>query len=77
MSIPTGDSAFLHELETDVKAELTRAEAGLPEEAAAAVPIDEWVFDPAYAQNEEVGLRSLLGAVEALEGDDAGRPEPS
>ncbi|WP_144122463.1 hypothetical protein [Catellatospora sichuanensis] len=69
MYTPTGDSAFLHELEVEVKAELSVAESSLPEEEAAAVPMDEWVFDPAYAQSEEVGLRSLLGAVEALEDD--------
>jgi len=30
-------------------------------------PVTEWLFDPADAQREQVGLRSLLGAVEALE----------
>jgi hypothetical protein len=60
----TDESAFLHELETTVKAELAEAEAGQPETA----PIDQWIFDPADAAREEAGLRSLLGAVEALEG---------
>ncbi|MEV0717251.1 hypothetical protein [Asanoa sp. NPDC050611] len=60
----TDESAFLHQLETTVQAELTEAEAGRPVDQ----PIDEWVFDPADAQREEAGLRSLLGAVEALEG---------
>lgn len=68
MGTPTGDNAFLHELELDVRAELTEAEASRPEDAAG-VPMDEWMFDPADAQREEVGLRSLLGAVEAVEDD--------
>jgi hypothetical protein len=66
VSTPTGDNAFLHKLELTVRTELTQAETSQPEEAAG-VPIDEWLFDPADAQREEVGLRSLLGAVESLE----------
>jgi hypothetical protein len=67
MSIPTGDNAFLHELELDVRAKLTQAETGQPEEEAADVPIDEWLSDPVDDQRYEVGLRNLLGAVEVLE----------
>ena len=67
MSTPTGDNAFLHELELNVREELTLAETSQPEEEAVAVPIDEWLSDPADAQRYEVGLRTLLGAVEALE----------
>jgi hypothetical protein len=67
MSIPTGDNAYLHELEIDVRAELTQAETSQPEEEAVGVPIGEWQFDPADAQRYLVGLRNLLGAVEALE----------
>jgi hypothetical protein len=67
MTIPTGDNAFLHGLELNVSTELTRAETGQPEEEAVGVPIDEWLLDPADAQRDEVGLRNLLGAVEALE----------
>ena len=66
MSIPTGDNAFLHELELNVSTELTQAETGQPEEEAVGVPIDEWL-DPADTQRDEVGLRNLLGAVEAVE----------
>lgn len=66
MSIPTGDNAFLHELELNVRTELTQAETNQPDEEAV-VPIDEWLSDPADAQRDEVGLRRLLGAVEALE----------
>src|SRR5205814_10638436 len=65
MSIPTGDNAFLYELERNVRAELTQAETSPPEEEAVGVPIDEWLSDPADAQRYEVGLRNLLGAAEA------------
>jgi hypothetical protein len=67
MTIPTGDSAFLHELELIVSTELTVAQTSQPEEEAAGVPIGEWLSDPADDQRYEVGLRALLGAVEALE----------
>jgi hypothetical protein len=56
----------LHELETEVEAELAMAESSHPDEAMSQ-PVTEWLFDPADAQRDEVGLRSLLGAVEALE----------
>ena len=67
MSIPTGDNAFLHQLEINVRAELTLAQASQPEEEAADVPIEEWLIDPVDAQRYEIGLRTLLAAVEALE----------
>ena len=67
MSIPAGDNAFLHELELNVRAELTLIETSQREEEAAGVPIDEWLSDPADDQRYEVGLRSLLDAVEDLE----------
>jgi hypothetical protein len=72
MSIPTGNNAFLHELELNVRAELALAETSQPEEEAVCLPIDEWLSDPADDQRYEVSLRSLLGAVEALE--DGSRP---
>lgn len=75
MSTPTGENAFLHELEHNVREELALAEASQPEEEAVGVPIDQWLVDPADAQRDEVGLRSLLGAVEALEdGSRSGDP---
>ena len=64
MNTSAGDHAFLHELELNVRAELTLAETGQPEEA---VPMDEWLSGPADAERYEVTLHSLLGAVEALE----------
>jgi hypothetical protein len=67
VSTPTGDNAFLHDLELTVRAELAEAEAGQPEEEAVGVPVEEWLSDPAETQRYEVGLRGLLGAVEAVE----------
>lgn len=67
MSTPTGDHAFLYALELNVRTELTLAETSQPWEEAVRVPIDQWLSDPADDQRYEVGLRSLLGAVEALE----------
>jgi hypothetical protein len=66
MSVPTSDNAFLADLELTVSAELAQAGTSQPEEAAC-VPIDQWLTDPADEQRYEVGLRTLLGAVEALE----------
>jgi hypothetical protein len=70
MSIPTSDNVFLDELEVTVRAELIEVETSPPEEAAS-VPIDEWLTDPADEQRYEAGLRSLFGAVEALENSKA------
>jgi len=66
MSTPTGDNAFLHELELTVRAELTLAETSQPEEQADGMPGDEWPPDP-DVQRYDVVLRTLLGAVETLE----------
>ena len=66
MSIPTSANAFLDGLELTVSAELAQAETSQPEEAAC-VPIEQWLTDPEDEQHYEVGLRSLFGAVEALE----------
>ena len=73
MSTPTGDNASLYELELIVRAELTLAETSQPEEQADGVPGDEWPPDP-EVQRYEVTLRTLLGAVEALEDDRSRRP---
>ena len=66
MSTPTGDNPFLYELEVTVRTELTIADTSQPEEQADGVPGDEWPLDP-DVQRYEVTLRTLLGAVEALE----------
>lgn len=65
MSNP-GDDDFLRDLEVDVEAEITIAEASHAEDVAA-TPVTEWRFDPVDAERYEVGLRGLLGAVEAVE----------
>jgi len=64
MSTPDGGNAFLRELELDVRTELTLAESGQQE--AAAAPIDEWLPDT-ETERYEIRLRTLLGAVEAME----------
>ena len=68
--MPTDESKFLHKLEVEVEAELVVAESSESEETFATSPT-EWLFDPADIEREEVGLRNLLGAVEALELDSA------
>ncbi|MEU7833420.1 hypothetical protein [Nonomuraea sp. NPDC049129] len=68
MSAPSGDDGFLYELQIEVEEEVTLIEASRAEEAAE-LPVTEWLFDPTDAEREEIGLRGLLGAVEALEDD--------
>jgi hypothetical protein len=65
MSTPTGDNAFLYELELNVRTELTLAETSQPE-IEADIQTVEWLLDP-DTQRYEIGLRALLGAVEAVE----------
>jgi hypothetical protein len=60
------DESTLHELEIEVEAELAIAASSNPEEAAGG-PAVEWLYAQADAERQEAGLRSLLGAVEALE----------
>ncbi len=75
MTTPTGDNASLHELEIDVRTELTLAESRPSAEESDALAdalADEWMLHP-DAQRYEVRLRTLLGAVEAVE-DRAGEP---
>lgn len=68
MTRPTGENAFLHNLEVEVEADLAMAESSHPEESTGG-PAD-WLYDPAEVERDEVGLRSILGAVKALEGDE-------
>ena len=75
MSTPTGDNAFLQELELSIRTDLTLAETSQPEQRAD-VPITEWLSDT-EEQRYEVNLRNLLGAVEAMEdGSRSGEPGP-
>ena len=73
MSTPTGDNAFLHELELDIRTDLTLAETSQPEQQGD-IPVTEWQPDT-EGQRYEVSLRNLLGAVEAME--DASGPGES
>lgn len=57
----TGDE---QDLEHAVQDELRLVEAGRPEEEMG-MPIADWQFDPTDAQRYEVGLHTLLDAVEA------------
>ncbi|MET7335756.1 hypothetical protein [Nonomuraea sp. NPDC005650] len=66
MSAPDGDDAFLYELQVEVEAEVTLVESSHPEEVAE-LPVTDWLFDPAEAEREEIGLRGLLDAVEVLQ----------
>ena len=75
MSTPTGDNAFLHELEFTVREELTLAETSQPEAQADGMPGDELPPDP-DVQRYEVNLRTLLGAVEAVGGASGPRDHP-
>ena len=68
MGTPSADNEFLHELEVDVKMELTVAETGQPEheEEVEEVAGGESPLD-LDEQRYETSLRSLLGAIEAVE----------
>ncbi|GAB3060454.1 hypothetical protein GCM10027053_23370 [Intrasporangium mesophilum] len=71
---PTGgamnEKEFLHTLEVDVKTRLDIVDSTLTEaEAEVASPPAEWLFDPTEVVEEDVALRSLLGAVKSLEAD--------
>ena len=70
MSNMTGDGEILGDLEIEIEAELNMAESSRPEEVIGS-PISEWLFDPMDVEREEVGLRNLLDAVEAIKGDDS------
>jgi hypothetical protein len=52
------------DLEHAVQDELRLVEAGHPEEEMS-MPIADWQFDPTDVERYEVGLHTLLGAVEA------------
>ena len=66
--MPTDDGAFLHNLEVEVQRELDIALSSETAESLDETPMN-WQFDPVDVEREEAGLRNLLGAVEAVEGD--------
>jgi len=65
----TPDEEFLDELEVEVDVELTMEESARPDPAESPA---SWQFDPTDIDREEASLRSLRGAIEALE--DKGGP---
>jgi hypothetical protein len=71
MSTPAGDHPILRELEITVRTELVLAETSQPGEEPGGGPAGEWP-DP-DVERYEIALRTLLGAVEAVE-DGAGQP---
>jgi hypothetical protein len=66
MNTPADHNAFQHDLEIFVRMELTLAEKTRPGQEADGVLADEWMFDP-DGQRYVVSLRTLLGAIEAME----------
>ena len=69
--MPTNDSSELREIGAEVAAELALADASYAQDALGQ-PQSEWLFDPIDIDREEIGLRSLLGAVQNLQ---AGRSD--
>jgi hypothetical protein len=61
----TDEGKFLHELEVEVESEIAIVQSSQPEELDSSP--DDWLYDPTDREREEVGLRNMLGAVEALE----------
>ena len=59
---------FVSELEIEVQAELDMEHASRAEEEIGQDPA-QWLYDPIDAQRDEVGLRNILGAVDAMEAD--------
>jgi hypothetical protein len=60
-------SELEHELEIEIREELTIARDGIPVDETVEVTLEELLFDRADAQRYEVGLRGLLDAVQAVE----------
>ena len=65
---PSDDGQFLHRLEIEVQLELEIARSSHLDASIEGSPAD-WLFDPTDVEREQVGLGSLLGAVEALAAD--------
>ena len=68
MNTPTSGDGFLHELEIEVRQELTLTESSHPDQPTD-LPVTDWLYDPTDVERDEAGLRNLLGAVQALEDD--------
>jgi hypothetical protein len=61
MSTLIGDNAFLHELELDVRTELTLPETGQPEAEADSATTVEWLLDPAITRHGASGIVARAG----------------
>jgi len=72
MTMPADEGEFLQEFHAEVEEELDAARSSRPADLVD-VPPAEWLFDPTDVERQEVGLRNVLAAVEALESD--GRPD--
>lgn len=66
--MPTDEGQFLPRLKIEVEAELAITRSSYSADANDVSPA-EWLFDPTDVEREEIGLRNLLGAVEAIERD--------
>lgn len=62
------DDEFLHELESEVTLELGIARSSDAADATGESSV-EWLFDPTDVEREEIGLRNIQGAIDALEGE--------
>ncbi|MEU4392704.1 hypothetical protein [Kribbella sp. NPDC023855] len=57
---------MLHELHHEVELDLAMITASEPDRV---LPVSEWLVDPTEVERDQVALRSLLGAVEAMENE--------
>jgi hypothetical protein len=64
VSTPSGEPLVIG-LESEVELEIELVESSRPADASSE-PVSQRQFDPSDAAREEVGLRSLLGAVDAV-----------
>jgi hypothetical protein len=60
------ESQFLENLRAEVEAEQALANSGPPLDPTG-IPPTEWLVDPTDIERERIGLRNLLGAIEALQ----------
>jgi hypothetical protein len=61
------EGEFLSGLEVEVESEIAIVRSSQLEEVDSSP--DQWLYDPTDRDREEVGLRNMLGAIEALEGN--------
>ena len=64
--MPEERSEFLHQLDAEIGRELSLAESSGSSTGLGASTA-EWLYDPTDDEREQVGLRNIQGAVEALE----------